>query len=71
MAGEVKRLIDELIELRTKGRPELDPFVRVHLVLSGIDQPSGLLFGIIAAAFFSSVWTLWFFRPDGPKMATV
>ena len=40
MAGEVKRLIDELIELRTKGRPELDPFVRVHLVLSGID-PSG------------------------------
>ena len=37
MAGEVKRLIDELIRIRSKGKPSLEPFVRVHLMLNGID----------------------------------
>jgi hypothetical protein len=37
MAGEVKRLIDELMRLRSKGNPSLEPFVRVHLMLNGID----------------------------------
>jgi hypothetical protein len=37
MAGEVKRLIDELMRLRTKGNSMLEPFVRVNLMLSGID----------------------------------
>ena len=37
MAGEVKRLIDELMRLRSRGNPSLEPFVRVHLVLNGID----------------------------------
>lgn len=37
MAGEVRRLIDELIRLRSKGKPSLEPFVRVHLMLAGID----------------------------------
>ena len=30
MAGEVRRLIDELIRLRSKGKPSLEPFVRVQ-----------------------------------------
>jgi hypothetical protein len=37
MAGEVKRLIDELMRLRSRGNPSLEPFVRVHLMLNGID----------------------------------
>ena len=37
MSGEVKRLIQELIRVRSKGKPALEPFVRVHLVLNGID----------------------------------
>jgi hypothetical protein len=37
MAGEVKRLIDELIRVRARGNPDLEPFVRVHLMLNGID----------------------------------
>ena len=37
MAGEVKRLIDELIRVRSKGKSSLEPFVRVHLMLNGID----------------------------------
>ena len=37
MAGEVKRLIDELMRIRSKGNPNLEPFVRVHLMLNGID----------------------------------
>ena len=37
MAGETKRLIDELMQIRAKGNPALMPFVRVHLMLSGID----------------------------------
>jgi len=40
MAGEVKRLINELIRVRSKGKPSLEPFVRVHLMLNGID-PDG------------------------------
>ena len=37
MAGEVKLLIDELMRLRSRGNPSLVPFVRVHLMLHGID----------------------------------
>lgn len=37
MAGTVKRLIDELIHLRTRNRPGSQHFVRAHLVLNGID----------------------------------
>jgi len=37
MAGETKRLIDELMRVRAKGNPALEPFVRVHLMLNGID----------------------------------
>ena len=37
MAGKIQRLIDELVEVRTKGRAALTHFVRAHLVLSGID----------------------------------
>jgi hypothetical protein len=36
MAGEVKRLIEELMRVRSKGNPALEPFVRVHLILNGI-----------------------------------
>ena len=37
MAGEVKHLIDELMRVRSRGNPALEPFVRVHLMLNGID----------------------------------
>jgi hypothetical protein len=37
MAGNVKRLIDELMLLRTHKRPGSQHFVRAHLVLNGID----------------------------------
>lgn len=37
MSGNVKRLIDELIHLRTRNRPGSQHFVRAHLVLNGID----------------------------------
>lgn len=37
MAGTVKRLIDELVSLRTGNRPANQHFVRAHLVLNGID----------------------------------
>jgi hypothetical protein len=35
--GKTKALIDRLLRLRTKGNPALEHFVRVHLVLQGID----------------------------------
>ncbi len=37
MAGRVKRLIDELIELRSAGNPGVAHFMRAHLMLNGID----------------------------------
>ncbi len=37
MVGTVKRLIDELMLLRTQKRPGSQHFVRAHLVLNGID----------------------------------
>jgi hypothetical protein len=37
MAGRVKKLIDEFIELRTAGQQGLEHFVRAHLVLSGVN----------------------------------
>lgn len=37
MTGTAKRLIDELILLRTRNRAGSQHFVRAHLVLIGID----------------------------------
>ena len=37
MAGRIKQLIDELVRLRTKNNPKVEPFVRAHLVLNGVD----------------------------------
>jgi hypothetical protein len=37
MAGQIKRLISELIDVRTRRRPNVEHFVRAHLVLNGID----------------------------------
>ncbi len=37
MAGKVRKLIDELIHLRARGAPALEHFVKVNLVLNGID----------------------------------
>lgn len=37
MAGRVKQLIDELIELRANGNPGVVHFMRAHLMLNGID----------------------------------
>jgi hypothetical protein len=37
MAGRVKQLIDELIELRSCGNPGVVHFMRAHLMLNGID----------------------------------
>jgi hypothetical protein len=37
VAGKIKQLIDELIRLRTRSNVKAEPFVRVHLVLNGID----------------------------------
>jgi hypothetical protein len=37
MAGRIKQLIDELVRLRTKNNPNVEPFVRAHLVLNGLD----------------------------------
>lgn len=37
MAGRIKQLIDELVRLRTKNNPKVEPFVRAHLVLNGLD----------------------------------
>lgn len=37
MAGRVKQLIDELVELRARGNSTVVHFLRAHLVLNGID----------------------------------
>jgi hypothetical protein len=37
MAGRVKHLIDEFIQLRAAGNPGVTHFVRAHLMLMGID----------------------------------
>jgi len=37
MAGRIKLLIDELVRLRTRRNPKVEPFVRAHLVLNGLD----------------------------------
>jgi hypothetical protein len=37
MAGRVKALIDELIELRSGTSPGLSHFLRAHLLMKGID----------------------------------
>jgi hypothetical protein len=37
MAGKVRLLIDELIAVRTRGAPGLLHFVKVNLVLRGVD----------------------------------
>jgi hypothetical protein len=37
MGGRIKTLIDELVELRTRGNAALVPFIRAHLILQGID----------------------------------
>jgi alkylglycerol monooxygenase len=41
------------------------------LVFSGIYEPSGMIFAVLAVALASVLWTIWFFRPDSPKLATV
>lgn len=47
------------------------PVTTVLVILfSGLDQPSAGMFVILAAAFVSVFWTLAFFRPDSPKLAT-
>ncbi len=40
------------------------------LTFSGIYEPSALMFAIIAVSLFSVLWTIWFFRPDSPTLAT-
>ena len=40
------------------------------LLLSGAAQASPFMFGVIAVSLISILWTLWFFRPDSPKLAT-
>jgi hypothetical protein len=37
MAGKVRQLIDELVQLRSRGTPALAHFVKAHLALKGID----------------------------------
>lgn len=37
MAGQIKRLIDELIEVRAGGNAGVEHFLRAHLALNGID----------------------------------
>ena len=37
MAGRVRQLIDELYELRARGRPGVDHFLKAHLILQGIN----------------------------------
>ena len=37
MAGKVRKLIDDLIALRTRGSPTLAHFVKVNLLLRGVD----------------------------------
>lgn len=37
MAGRVKQLIDELIDLRAGGNPGVAHFLKAHLMLNGID----------------------------------
>jgi hypothetical protein len=37
MAGRVRKLIDELIELRTRGSDSVTPFLRAHLMMRGIN----------------------------------
>jgi hypothetical protein len=37
MAGRVKALIDELLQLRAKGVPSLEHYVKANLALNGID----------------------------------
>jgi len=36
MAGQIRRLIDELVTLRSDGRDDLRHFVKAHLVMRGI-----------------------------------
>lgn len=40
------------------------------LIFSGSTQPSATMFGIIAVALFSVLWTVWHFRPNSPTLAT-
>ena len=37
MSGRIKQLIDELIQIRTAGKPGSEHFVRANLVLNGIE----------------------------------
>lgn len=37
MPGKIKKLIDELIYVRSKGNPGLEHFTRANLVLNGIE----------------------------------
>jgi len=37
MAGHIKRLIEELIEVRAAGNAGVEYFLRAHLALNGID----------------------------------
>jgi alkylglycerol monooxygenase len=41
------------------------------IVFNEIYQPSALLFSILAIAVFCIFWTLAYFRPNSPKLATV
>ncbi|MEZ5427533.1 MAG: sterol desaturase family protein [Pyrinomonadaceae bacterium] len=38
------------------------------IIFSGIFEPSGLLFTLIAVACFSILWTIAYFRPNSPKL---
>ena len=37
MAGKVRRLIDELLEIRARGNAGVEHFLRAHLALNGLD----------------------------------
>jgi hypothetical protein len=37
MAGRIKQLIHELVEIRTRNAPGAAHFVRAHLMMKGID----------------------------------
>lgn len=37
MAGQIKRLIESLVETRSNGNPTIASFVRAHLKLKGVD----------------------------------
>ncbi len=40
------------------------------LVFNKLYEPSAIMFGIFAVALFSALWTVWFFRPNSPTLAT-